>query len=135
VANAAPEAFHEVGTPGEPAFQNSWQNNPMTILGYPAGFYKDRVGIVHLVGRISSGSGNSIIFQLPAGYRPATGKFTSFPAACECMAGPSAVQTTIVSIEGSGFTAAFDGAIFMTNGNLPLGNSLWLDGVSFLAES
>lgn len=128
---AAPEAFHIVGAPGEPTFQNSWQNNPV-IYGYAAGFYKDRSGVVHLVGRISGGSGNNVIFQLPAGYRPAAGKFTSLPAACECAAG---AQTTIISIEGSGFAAAFDGAIFMTNGTLPLGNSLWLDGVSFLAES
>ena len=128
---AAPEAFHNVGVPGEPAFQNSWQNNPMTTYGYPAGFYKDREGVVHLRGRISTGSSNSIIFQLPPGYRPAAGKYATFPAACECTGG----QTTIVAIQGSGFAATTDGSVVMSNGNLPIGNSLWLDGISFRAES
>ena len=128
---AAPEAFHNVGAPGEPLFQNSWQNNAMTTYGYPAGFYKDRVGVVHLVGRIVNGSGNTVIFQLPPGYRPATGKYTSLPAACEC----TTAQTTIVSIQGSGFSAAADGSVSMTNGTLSASGSLWLDGISFLAES
>lgn len=128
---AAPEAFHDVGASGEPTFQNSWQNNAMTTFGYPAGFYKDRVGVVHLVGRIANGSGNTVIFQLPPGYRPAAGKYTSLPAACECTTG----QTTIVSIQGSGFSAAADGSVTMTNGNLTTGGSLWLDGISFLAQS
>ena len=128
---AAPEAFHNIGAPGEPTFQNSWQNNAMTTYGYPAGFYKDREGIVHLVGRITSGSANNAIFQLPPGYRPASGKYAVLPAACECMA----AQTTIISIQGSGLAPSMDGAVFMSNGNLPPGNSLWLDGVSFLAES
>jgi hypothetical protein len=103
----------------------------MTTYGYPAGFYKDRVGVVHLVGRIVNGSGNTVIFQLPPGYRPAAGKYTSLPAACECTTG----QTTIVSIQGSGFSAAADGSVSMTNGTLSAGGSLWLDGISFLAES
>lgn len=128
---AAPEAFHNVGATGEPTFQNSWQNNAMTTYGYPAGFYKDRVGVVHLVGRIVNGSGNTVIFQLPPGYRPAAGKSTSLPAACEC----TTAQTTIVSIQGSGFSAAADGAVYMTNGTLSAGGSLWLDGISFLAQS
>jgi hypothetical protein len=129
---AAPEAFHNVGAPGEPAFQNSWQNNAMTTYGYPAGFYKDRLGVVHLRGRITSGSANNAIFQLPPGYRPATGKYAVLPAACECAAG---AQSTIIAIQGSGLAPAMDGAVSMSNGNLPPGNSLWLDGVSFLAES
>ncbi len=128
---AAPEAFHNVGAPGEPTFQNSWQNIATTTYGYPAGFYKDRLGVVHLVGRIVNGSGNTVIFQLPPGYRPAAGKYTSLPAACEC----TTAQTTIVSIQGSGFSAAADGSVSMTNGTLSASGSLWLDGISFLAES
>jgi hypothetical protein len=128
---AGPEAFHNVGASGEPAFQNSWQNNAMTTYGYPAGFYKDRVGVVHLVGRIVNGSGNTVIFQLPPGYRPAAGKYTSLPAACEC----TTAQTTMVSIQGSGFSAAADGSVSMTNGTLSASGSLWLDGISFLAQS
>jgi hypothetical protein len=128
---AAPEAFHNVGAPGEPVFQNSWQNIATTTYGYPAGFYKDREGVVNLVGRIVNGSGNTVIFQLPPGYRPATGKYTSLPAACEC----TTAQTTIVSIQGSGFSASADGSVNMTNGVLSASGSLWLDGISFLAQS
>jgi hypothetical protein len=129
---AAPEAFHLVGTTGEPAFQHSWQNNPMTTFGYPAGFYKDREGVVHLTGRISGGTGNNSIFQLPPGYRPATGKVLAIPAACECAAG----QATIIAINGSGFVPSADGAVTMLNGVLQTsGSSLWLDGISFRADS
>lgn len=126
---AAPEAMHLVGAPGEPTFQNSWQNRGGTA-DEPLGFYKDRAGIVHLQGRIVGGSPNNGIFQLPSGYRPPSGKYAAFPAACECTGG----QTTIVSIEGSGFGTA-DGTVTMVNGSLSPGSSLWLDGVSFLAGS
>ncbi len=77
----APEAWHEVGTAGEPGFAfysgglgTVWQN-------YGAGhstvaFFKDRQGVVHLKGlaqRIGGeGCGGVIyVFFLPAGYRPA----------------------------------------------------------------
>lgn len=125
----ASEAFHLVGATGEPAFQNSWQNRTGTA-DEPLGFYKDHEGIVHLRGRIIGGSPNNGIFQLPAGYRPAAGKYAVFPAACEC----TGAQTTNVSVQGSGFGPA-DGTVSMLNGALSAGNSLWLDGVSFLAES
>lgn len=130
--NLAPsEAFHNVGDLGEPAFQHSWQNDPMTTLAYHASFYKDSEGIVHLAGRVVGGSGNNVIFQLPAGYRPASGKFIGVPAACEC----AASQTTIVSIAGSGLDPVADGGVTMQNGTLQTGGSLWLDGISFRAES
>jgi hypothetical protein len=127
---AAPEDLHLVGAPGEPAFQHSWQNRTGTA-DEPLGFYKDRAGVVHLQGRIINGSSNNSIFQLPAGYRPASGKVAAFPATCEC----TGAQTTMVTIEGSGFGATGDGAVTMENGNLSSGNSLFLDGISFLAAS
>jgi hypothetical protein len=97
-----------------------------------AGFYKDREGVVHLTGRISGGTGNNSIFQLPPGYRPATGKVLAIPAACECAAG----QATIIAINGSGFVPSADGAVTMLNGVLQTsGSSLWLDGISFRADS
>jgi hypothetical protein len=128
---AAPEAFRLVGAAGQPQFQNSWMNNPTTTFGYPAGFYKDREGIVHLRGRIVGGSGNNIIFRLPPGYRPAAGKYAVLPTACEC----TGAQTTIVAVQGSGFGAAVDGSVTMVNGSLVASGSLWLDGISFRAES
>jgi hypothetical protein len=130
-ALAAPEAFHLVGAAGQPVFQNSWMNNPTTTYGYPAGFYKDREGVVHLRGRIVGGSGNATIFRLPPGYRPAAGKYAVLPAACEC----TTAQATMVAIQGSGFGAAVDGSVSMQNATLLASGSLWLDGISFRAES
>ena len=130
-ALAAPEASRVVGAAGQPVFQNSWMNNPPTTYGYPAGFYKDREGVVHLRGRIVGGSGNSIIFRLPPGYRPAAGKYAALPAACEC----TTAQTTIVAVQGSGFGAAVDGSVSMQNATLVASGSLGLDGISFRAES
>ena len=127
---AAPSDFHTVGATGEPAFQHSWQNSTST-LDYPLGFYKDREGVVHLRGRIIDGMPNNTIFQLPPGYRPPSGKYVTAPAACEC----NTAQTTIIVVEGSGFAPTADGSVTMLNGSLATGNSLWLDGISFLAES
>jgi len=128
---AAPEGFHNVGATGEPTFQHSWQNNPTATSGYAAGFYKDRQGVVHLRGRIVGGSGNNSIFQLPPGYRPATGKSVAVAAACEC----TTAQTTIITILGSGFDPTAEGGVTMSNGTLVTSGSLWLDGISFRAES
>lgn len=67
----AQEAWHVVGTPGQPTFDNPWAPFP----GYhsPA-FRVDTDGVVHLRGAASYGGDNgatSDIFTLPAGYRPA----------------------------------------------------------------
>jgi hypothetical protein len=74
---SAPEAWHEVGQPGEPAFENGWVNySPGSVE--TAGFYVDRLGVVHLKGYVNSGTA-AVIFTLPAAYRPAKDKF--FPSA------------------------------------------------------
>jgi hypothetical protein len=65
---APPEAWHEIGTAGEPAFQNSWTNESPTSEVTTA-FYKDPFGIVHLKGLVTGGA-NGTIFTLPVGYRP-----------------------------------------------------------------
>jgi hypothetical protein len=70
------EAWHEVGQPGEPAFQSGWINYSSPGVE-SAGFYKDISGIVHLKGYINSGTA-VLVFTLPAGYRPSTEKF--FPS-------------------------------------------------------
>lgn len=52
---------------GGVGFQNSWAN-----FGAPyntAGYFKDSSGVVHLKGLVN-GSGTTVIFTLPAGYRP-----------------------------------------------------------------
>lgn len=65
-----PEAWHEVGTSGEPAFGTSWSN--YTTFATSAAFYKDPFGVVHLKGWVTNGGATfqQIIFGLPEGYRP-----------------------------------------------------------------
>lgn len=60
--------FHFVGNPGEPSFTNSWVNWGAPYN--PAGFWKDPLGFVHLIGMVKSGTVNTTIFTLPAGSRP-----------------------------------------------------------------
>jgi hypothetical protein len=57
--------------------QESWQAPPLLNgwlnygAGYnPAGYFKDKNGIVHLRGLVRSGTVGSTVFTLPAGYRP-----------------------------------------------------------------
>lgn len=64
----ADASWHNVGGAGEPAFQNSWANYGS---GYAAAaFRKDANGFVHVKGVVSGGANNTVIFTLPAGYRP-----------------------------------------------------------------
>jgi hypothetical protein len=66
---APSEPFHEVGTDGEPQFQNGCKNlasDEQTVR-----FYKDHEGVVHLEGRyFECAKAGDTAFQLPAGYRP-----------------------------------------------------------------
>jgi hypothetical protein len=66
---AAPEAWHEIGASGQPAFQNGW-TNLAPDFATTAGFYKDPFGVVHLKGVIGSGTVATAAFTLPVGYRP-----------------------------------------------------------------
>lgn len=67
---AAPEAPRQVGAPGQPPLGSEWENASPTE---GAAFYRDPYGRVHLSGQVArnSGTGESTIFTLPAGYRPA----------------------------------------------------------------
>ena len=73
-----PNTVHVVGAPGEPAFQNGSTNfgseSGLTLPG--ASFLKDHDNIVHLEGVVKTGKGTlgGEIFQLPVGYRPASGQ-------------------------------------------------------------
>jgi hypothetical protein len=84
-APKAQEAWHEVGTAGQPPFEKddvftlwgNWGNGYATV-----GFYKDSVGQVHLKGLVNALADVELvggacddppyqyIFQLPTGYRP-----------------------------------------------------------------
>ncbi len=76
---AANEPFRDVGSPGQPAFENGWANYGDDDS--PAGFYIDVGGTVHLRGEVITQGGNTApqIFTLPPGYRPS--QDASFPAA------------------------------------------------------
>lgn len=122
-----PEAWHFVGAPGEPAFQNGWEDFSPASLLEPVAFFKDHEGIVHLKGRAIGGTGSSLIFALPPGFRPAAEKVIIPVVSCECTAGP------IGTLNISGTKAAEpinSGAVFG-----PAASVVGFDGVTFRAES
>jgi hypothetical protein len=137
-AVAAPEGWHEVGAAAEPGFQNGWIDSPSTpSLPSPetVAFYKDREGVVHLKGQTVGGPSVQAIFQLPAGYRPASGKVLQFAAPCGCEISDSngdtvAVPTGRLSVFGSGF--GIDGSVVLqtplSGGGTKFVN---LDGITF----
>jgi hypothetical protein len=136
---AAPEAWHMVGAPGEPAFQNSWTDNGGVVAD--AGFYKDREGVVHLEGHVDGGGSLKTIFQLPRGYRPPSGKLLEFAVTCECEAtvdhGNVVPEPTgELVIVGPNVPAAAnvgpDGAVILES-QLGITHDLSLDGVTFRA--
>jgi len=61
------QADQLIGASGQPAFQNGASNG---TWGQGAGFWKDYGGVVHLTGSIATTTGTTIMFTLPAGYRP-----------------------------------------------------------------
>ncbi|MBN2353340.1 MAG: hypothetical protein JXD23_12270 [Spirochaetales bacterium] len=68
----------QVGTAGAPAFQNGWGNNfPATqLLSYAI----DSQGFLHIDGGITDGTPaatSSVVFTLPAGFRPASMQYAS----------------------------------------------------------
>ena len=129
VANslAPSEAWHEIGAPGEPSFENSWKNLAISPAFEHVGFYKDHEGIVHLKGHATGGTSFNI-FHLPPGYRPASGKGI-FPLA-GCDGGPcSATKVGVIGIAGSGMTE--EGVVAV----LPGVTNVSFDGISFRAES
>lgn len=62
------EPWHEVGTTGEPGFENSWVNFGST--NDTAAFAQQSDGWVRLKGSVKSGSVGVPLFTLPEGYRP-----------------------------------------------------------------
>ena len=61
------DSWHIVGDAGKPAFENSWVAYDSTETPL---YLKDASGVVHIQGRIKSGSINNACFTLPKGYRP-----------------------------------------------------------------
>jgi hypothetical protein len=123
-----PEAWHLVGAPGEPQFENGWEDFEPASQLEPVAFFKDHEGIVHLKGRaMRSTSGSNLIFVLPPGFRPAPDKFIAPVVFCEC----SASHAETLNINGTQSTEPLNsGAIYGPNANI-----VGFDGVTFRAES
>ena len=110
-----PEGYHVVGAPGEPAFQNGWNNvgGAFATMAY----FKDLEGVVHLRGSITAGI-SPTVFTLPAGYRP------SGTVGFAVLANGGAPFVGSVAIANSG-------TVGINSGTQPFA----LDGISFRAEA
>jgi len=118
-AASASEPYREVGTPGQPQFQNGWVNYDSTAQSTVA-FYRDPLGVVHLKGQIRAGTNGATLFTLPAGYRPAKNMVLPFTN----VAGTGAVAN--LSITSDGRVTPFCGGGCVQAG---------MDGLTFRAGS
>jgi len=109
---ASIEAWHVVGTAGQPAFQNSWTNfgNGYTSMA----FAKDSLGFVHLKGTVTGGTFLAPVFTLPAGYRPEQNLF--MPVAEQIGALVLTTGEVEIEQEGTNANAGFDGLSFKATG-------------------
>jgi hypothetical protein len=132
-----PEDFHLVGASGEPAFAPGASNisAPTPLYSFePAGFYKDKEGIVHLSGAVQSGS-SGYIFTLPPGYRPADKKVVALTAYCgDCTVTDSNNDHTpstseAVLVYGGNIDPSVDGLVAFNTGV----HRVMLDGLTFRA--
>jgi hypothetical protein len=120
------EATHLVGAPGEPGFENGYFNYPgeAGISFNPVGFYKDHEGIVHLQGIAKGPTSPSlpIVFTLPPGFRPASGKLIELQQ----------IEESTVILAGSNVVLSgtdISGKVLGTT------EAVVLDGITFKAES
>jgi hypothetical protein len=125
----APEGFHEIGAPGEPAFIPPCVRYSANPSLQTVGFYKDREGVVHLRGAYSCTSAGEIAFNLPRGYRPAGGKAHTQAIACFGGGICSTSHTTLAQVLGTGFAPETDGGV-IADATIAI-----LDGISFRAGS
>jgi hypothetical protein len=117
----APEPYRVVGAPGQPKLGDGCANSPDSAE--QAAFFKDREGVVHLKGNVICEASNTL-FQLPEGYRPATGEQLQYPEPSD----------NFLNIFGPGVTGVSSGAVQCL---APPGlvSGCWLDGVTFRAAS
>ncbi len=122
------EAWHLVGAPGEPQFQNGWQDFEPESLLEPVAFFKDHEGIVHLKGRATRAtSASGLIFALPPGFRPATNKVLIQVVSCECSSG------LVGELDINGTKPSEPSNSGALSG--PNATTVGFDGVTFRAES
>ena len=108
---AAPEAWHEIGAAGQPAFQNGWQNGD-PASSTTAAYYRDPFGVLHFKGVVDNGSAGSTIFTLPVGYRPSK----------------SLVATVSQSGVAAELSVSSNGSVGLITGSSA---AAWIDGVTF----
>ncbi len=120
---APSEGWHEVTE-----FLDGWEGSTPVVGGHPepVAFYKDKEGVVHLRGEVSEGTPNTVIFRLPPGYRPASGRFVEEPVSCfggiRCP-----YETNSVAITGPNFPSPVgDGAVLSPAET----ENVFLDGIS-----
>ena len=118
-----PEPIHVIGAPGEPQFEEGAKGVTEVlpkVHTQPPGFYKDREGVVHLVGLVTAGE-NGALFRLPAGFRPANGTVEVFE------------QTEhVIFVVGSGVqNGEADGLVILFTGSK--GDGALLSGITFRA--
>lgn len=113
------EDWHNVGDVGEPAFGTNWRNDTAGSGYADCSFYKDGLGIVRLQGAVeyTAGTGaGTVVFTLPAGYRPEATKF----------------KTVIVTGPTTGYLAiATTGEVLLGSGDAS--GLLLLDDITFRA--
>ncbi len=104
-------SWHEVGSPGEPAFQHSWTNYDALTYSTCA-FRKDGQNFVYLKGTIAGGAERTVVFGLPAGYRPS--KLVEFNPYGGAVNSAIGIDTNGNVIKGPNFNtfACLDGIVF-----------------------
>jgi hypothetical protein len=130
----APEGFHEVGTPGEPAFRAGCAKNGEFPQLQSVGFYRDREGVVHLKGSYTCANAGVPAFALPPGYRPPAGVIHA--QAVGCLQDPPSEDcgdslTTQINVAGTGFGPRGEGDGVVA----AAAKTVILSGVSFRAGS
>jgi hypothetical protein len=102
-ASSNVEAYHEVGTAGEPGFAAGWTNDNPAVES-TAAFYKDPLGVVRLKGMVLKAGGTGVIFVLPVAYRPP--KTTCLPTVRSL---PAPATASVVCAFGTGEVSAIGG--------------------------
>ena len=132
-ALAPPEANRLVGTSGQPPFLDGSSSVPPEppLAFQPVSFFKDHDGIVHLEGIAKLGKEENpikgLIFQLPPGYRPASGTVDIFPTV-------TGEKTAVIDVVGSNVVVAgknLEGDVVF-GGESSAG---FLNGITFRAQS
>lgn len=93
-----------------PTLLNSWANYGGTAS--TAGYMKDNMGFVHLKGLVKTGTPGTVLFTLPAGYRP--GAYLRIAVIASGSYGNLDIETSgniTISVGSSNFTG-IDGVVF-----------------------